>query len=104
MIDEAYVHQLGQSARANGDTLLAMLADALFSDINRARRWTTALVEFADQTPDNRGVMQKCAAKWVPLAETASDAYCLALPDNPDASTKAKDAVRNFREGLGFSV
>ena len=48
--------------------------------------------------------MQKWVAKWVPLAVKAIDAYCLALPDNPDASTKAKDAVRNFREGLGFSV
>ncbi|MDA0230759.1 MAG: aromatic/alkene monooxygenase hydroxylase subunit beta [Proteobacteria bacterium] len=104
VIDEAYVRQLGQSARVNGDTLLAMLADAQFSDIDRSRRWTTALVKFADQTPDNKAVMQQWVAKWVPLAEKAIDAFCLALPDNPDATTTAKDAARNFRETLGFNA
>ncbi len=102
--DEAFLRQLGRSARRNGDALLAQLLDAQWIDSERARRWTAALVDFARGREGNDSVLADWLAKWAPLGEAAIDAYCAALPDNPEAARQAKAAAREFRAGLGFSV
>lgn len=101
--DEAFLRQLGRSARRNGDALLAQLLDAQWSDSERARRWTAALVDFARKKKGNDSVLADWLAKWTPLGDAAIDAYCAALPDNPEAARQAKAAAREFRVGLGFA-
>ena len=102
--DEAFLRQLGRSARRNGDALLAQLLDAQWIDSERARRWTAALVDFARQREGNDSVLADWLAKWAPLGDAAIDAYCAALPDAPEAAATAKTAAREFRAGLGFAV
>lgn len=101
--DEAFLRQLGRSARRNGDALLAQLLDAQWIDSERARRWTAALVDFARQREGNDSVLADWLAKWAPLGDAAIDAYCAALPDNPEAAEAAKAAAREFRAGLSFA-
>ncbi len=103
-IDEAFLRQFAQAARRNGDTLLAMLADAQMLDSERHRRWSTELVDFALQNEGNRKVLDEWVAKWVPLADRAIDAFCAALPDVPDAALEAKRRAKAFRAGLGFDI
>lgn len=102
--DEAFFRQFGASARRNGDMLVHFLGDAALRDAERSRRWSTALVELALKNPANRKVIQGWFDKWVPLAEKAVDAFCAALPDNPDGAKEAKKATRAFRASLGFSA
>lgn len=103
-LDEAFLRQLGHSARRNGDTLLAQLLDAQWLDSERCRRWTEALVAFARDGAGNDAALADWVAKWVPLGDAAIDAYCAALPDAPGAAAAAKDAARVFRASLGFTV
>ena len=101
--DEAFIHQLGRAARRERDTLLAQLLDAQWTDSERARRWTGALVEFACGTADNAALMDGWVAKWAPLGDAAIDAYCAALPDGTGAAQEARGAARAFRASLGFT-
>ena len=71
-------------------------------DRERSRRWTKALVEFADQRPGNREAMAGWLETWVPLAERAAEAYCAGLPGADAAAATA--AARAFRAELGFST
>ena len=103
-LDEAFIRQLGQSARRNRDSLLAQLLDAQWIDTERSRRWTKALVEFARRTDGNPAVMADWVAKWAPLGDAAIEAYCAALPDNPEATATAQAAARGFRGALGFAA
>lgn len=103
-LDEAFIRQLGRSARRNQDALLAQLLDAQWIDSERARRWTAALVAFARQTDGNAAVLAAWVDKWAPLGDAAIEAYCAALPDNPDAAATAKAAARGFRGALGFAA
>jgi toluene monooxygenase system protein E len=101
-IDEAFARQLGLCARREGDGLLRLLSEAQLADSQRARRWTTALVEFALQTDGNKDVLAGWVANWAPLGDAAIDAYCAALPDAADAAADAKRAAEAFRAGLGL--
>jgi toluene monooxygenase system protein E len=100
--DEACLRQLAVSARRNGDQLLALMNEAALVDSERSRRWTKALVEHILGNPRNRAVMARWIDTWVPIAERAIDGYCMVLPDNPDASAKAKRATAEYRAQLGF--
>lgn len=102
--DEAFIRQLGRSARRNGDGLLAQLLDAQWQDSERARRWTRALVDFARGRDGNDAVLAGWVAKWAPLGDAAIAAYCAGLPDNADAAETAIAAARDFRASLGFSL
>ena len=101
-IDEAFVRQLGQAAHRAGDGLLRQLLDAQQADSVRARNWSAALVALALQTDGNKQVLADWVAKWAPLGDAASDAFCAALPDAGDAAAQAKDEAEAFRAGLGL--
>jgi len=103
-IDEAFLRQFAQAARREGDTLLAMLADAALVDSERHRRWTKALVDFALQRDENRRVIGDWLSKWAPLGDKAIEAFCEALPDSPEAAKTATRAAKAFRAELGFDV
>ncbi|MCE1236309.1 MAG: aromatic/alkene monooxygenase hydroxylase subunit beta [Hyphomicrobiales bacterium] len=101
-VEEAVLRGLGQTARHNGDTLLALLGDAQLLDADRHRRWTTALVKMALEVEGNREALSGWLAKWAPLGDAAIDAYCRRLPDARDAAGAARDAAAAFRRGLGL--
>jgi toluene monooxygenase system protein E len=101
-IDEAVLRRLGESARHNGDTLLGLLTDAQLIDAARHRRWISALVKMALETPGNLELIQGWIAKWEPLADKAIDAYCAGLPDVANGAEAAKVAARDFRRSLGL--
>lgn len=101
-IEESVLRRLGESARHNGDMLLALLTDAQLIDSARHRRWIAAFVRMALETPGNLELIQGWIAKWEPLADKAIDAYCAALPDVPEAAASARAATRDFRRSLGL--
>lgn len=102
--DEACLRQFAATARRNGDTLLALLADAQLRDMERHRRWTSALVRFLLTQENNFQVLEEWVHKWVPLGDAAINAFCAALPDSPTAADDAKRDVWAFRAGLGFTA
>jgi toluene monooxygenase system protein E len=57
----------------------------------------------AVETDGNSTVLQKLVDKWAPLGDAAIEAYCSAIPDSPDATADAKEAVSNFRQSLGLN-
>jgi toluene monooxygenase system protein E len=101
-IEEAVLRKLGESARHNGDTLLGLITDAQLIDAARHRRWISALVKMALETPGNQEIIKGWIEKWEPLADQAIEAYCAALPDVSDAANTAKAATRDFRRSLGL--
>jgi toluene monooxygenase system protein E len=101
-IEEALLTQLGNTARAQGDTLLGLLTQAQMLDATRHRRWAGDLVKMALETDGNKAVIEGWVAKWTPLADAAIDAYCAALPDSPNAAENAKAATRAVRAGMGL--
>jgi toluene monooxygenase system protein E len=103
-VDEAYLRQLGQSARCQGDTLLGLLCDAQLIDSERTRRWSKALVDFVLAKDGNQAVIEGWLRKWVPLGDAAIVAYCAALPDSPEAAGAATAAARAWRKSLGFAA
>ena len=102
-VDEAVFRELGTSARRSGDLLLALLNDAALRDSERSRRWTAAFVAHCLEEPANRDVITGWLAHWAPLGNRAIDAYCAALPENPEGAERAKAAASSFRSSLGFS-
>lgn len=101
-VEEAVLRGLGEAARHNGDTLLGLLTDAQLLDAQRHRRWAAELVRLALEQPSNRDVLAGWIRKWEPLADDAIKAYRAALPDAGDASARAIEAARQFRQGLGI--
>jgi len=103
--EEALLTQLGELARASGDTLLGLLTQAQMRDAERHRRWSTALVKMALETQGNRDVFDGWLAHWVPLADAAIDRYCAAFSSEGTAAAEAaKDAAAAFRRNAGVGT
>lgn len=100
-LEECVLRRLGESARHHNDTLLGMLTDAQHIDATRHRRWAAALVRVACDVPGNEETIRQWVDKWTPLADRAIEAYCAALPDQPDAARISIQATRDFRRSLG---
>jgi toluene monooxygenase system protein E len=101
-VEEAVLRGLGQAGRHNGDTLLGLLTDSQLGDGQRHRRWATALVKLALDTPSNKAVLTDWLRRWVPLADAAIDGYCAQLTDAPQTAAQAKEALRAFHRSLGL--
>jgi toluene monooxygenase system protein E len=101
-VDEALFRELGVSARRSNDMLLALLNDAALRDSDRSRRWTAAFVAHCLKNPDNRAVFQRWIAKWAPFGDRAIEAFCGALPENPEGADRAKKAAAAFRTSVGL--
>lgn len=96
---------LGEVGRRNGDTLLGLLTDAQWVDVQRHRRWASALVRMMFTQPNNQAVLAEWVKRWEPLADQAIAAYCAALLDAPEATPavqSAQAATREFRRGVGL--
>jgi toluene monooxygenase system protein E len=101
-IDAAYLRELGASSRLHQDTLTAMLIDNQLKDSARSCRWTAALVKHCLTVPENAAVIAQWLEKWVPLANSAIDSFCTALPDSARAAQSAKENCRTFWHDLGL--
>jgi toluene monooxygenase system protein E len=101
-IEETLLRKFGDVARHNGDTLLGMLTDNQLLDATRHRTWVTALVKMTLEKPGNAEVIKGWIAKWEPLAEKATQAFCAALPDVPDAAATATQGRHDFQRSLGL--
>ena len=100
-LDAAFMRQLGQAARAEGDALTAMLLDAQLADSQRSRRFSGALVRFlCDHDGRNKAVFDEWLAKWAPLGDRAIEAYCGVLDSSGGAADAARRDAREFRTGL----
>jgi hypothetical protein len=70
LADEITLRQFAVVARCLGADLDALIADNLFLDAERSRRWTTALTRFVIAADDrNRRHLQALVAKWRPQAD-----------------------------------
>jgi toluene monooxygenase system protein E len=73
--DALFNEQLSALARANGDGLLALMADDFALDAARHRATAQALVQYAVVArPELRDQLQAWVSKWLPLADAAIDA------------------------------
>jgi hypothetical protein len=65
LADELFLKEFGEVARLQGDELDAMIADNLFLDAQRSRRWTIgACRALIDAQAENRSVLQAQLAQW----------------------------------------
>jgi len=72
--DHITLLQLARLARAQGDELDALIADNLFKDAERSRRWTAACARFLIAGGDgNRPALLEALARWRALGEAAID-------------------------------
>lgn len=101
-VAESVLSKLGESARHNNDILLGLVTDAQLIDAARHRRWISAFIRMALETPSNLEIIRGHIAKWEPLADKAIETYCGVLPDVIDAAATAKTATRDFRHFLGL--
>jgi toluene monooxygenase system protein E len=99
-VEEA-LRQLARASRKYGDTLLALLIDNQLRDGDRSRRWSTSLIQFALERPENAPVIAGWIEKWCALSAKALDSYCGGMPDLESAGTIAKGNVATFHRGLG---
>lgn len=103
-VEQALLVQLGDLARAHGDTLLGLLTQAQMRDAERHRRWSAALVKMALEVSKNQAVIEAHLDRWVPLADAAINNYCASfLSDGEEAAIAARAATKDFRKTLGFS-
>ncbi len=96
------LRELGTTSRHYGDQLLALLADNQLRDSDRSRRWSAQLVEFCREVEGNTIVIDGWIEKWMPLARTAIETYCAALPESDGAAVSAIARVEAFHRSLGL--
>lgn len=103
-VDECLMARLGAVARRHGDSLLGMLTDAQLRDSDRSKRWSRALLKFIAAEDRNLGHIETLVRKWLPLAEQAVSAYCLALPDGEEHRRAAIAGLRDFIGTCGVAA
>jgi toluene monooxygenase system protein E len=112
LADEITLRQFAVVARHLGADLDALIADNLFLDAERSRRWTAALTRFAIAgDPTNRTRLAALVGKWRPVAdeilETGSGLLCCNLSE-PEFATRianaATSAWRNFLDEAAVPI
>jgi toluene monooxygenase system protein E len=84
--DRLTLHGFATAARAAGDELDALIADNLYKDAERSRRWTIACTRFLIAgAPDNRAALLETLARWRPLGQAA-----IAAATSPEAASDAR--------------
>jgi toluene monooxygenase system protein E len=112
LADEITLRQFAVVARRLGTDLDALIADNLFLDAERSRRWTAALSRFAIAgNHANRDHLLTLVAKWRPLAdeivETGSHLFG-SVPSGSGSAGQMAAAVagawRNFLDEAGLQT
>jgi len=106
LADELTLRHFAAVARHLGAELDALVADNLFLDAERSRRWTAALTRFAiAQDSVNRGRLDALIAKWRPIAaeilQTGHRRLGSFLPGPDCADPIAAAAAGAWRRFLG---
>jgi toluene monooxygenase system protein E len=92
--DRITLHHFANQARALGDELDALIADNLYKDAARSRRWTVACTRFLIAGDDaNRAALLETLARWRALGDAviAGGAALLAACPGADAHAIAAD-------------
>ncbi|HET6307455.1 MAG TPA: toluene hydroxylase, partial [Rhodopila sp.] len=105
LADEITLRQFAAVARLLGADLDALIADTLFLDAERSRRWTIALCRFAiAENAANTEHVFGLLARWRPLADeilaTGSDLLSAFVPDPAAAGQIATTAFNAWRDVL----
>jgi hypothetical protein len=109
LADEITLRQFAAVARRLGCDLDALIADNLFLDAERSRRWTAALTRFAIAgNRANREHLLALVSKWRPLAneivETGGHLFgSFPRTDGPIAAA-VSGAWRNFLDEAGVQI
>jgi hypothetical protein len=112
LADEITSRRFAVVARHLGADLDALIADNLFLDAERHRRWTTALVRFAIAgSPTNRKHLGALIAKWRPLAEEVMatggrllGSFSSGLNSADEIADLVAAAWRDFLGGTGLQI
>ncbi len=74
LADELFLHAFAQQAHQHGCHMDAMLADNLYLDAQRSRRWTAELCkELIAVDAGNQAVLMECLSAWRPLGDRMLD-------------------------------
>ena len=106
LADELTLRQFAVVAGRLDTELDALMANHLFLDAERSRRWSAALARFAiAEDSANRGRLQALIAKWRPIAgeivETGSRLLVSFLPGPNSADQIANEAEGAWQSFLG---
>jgi Methane/Phenol/Toluene Hydroxylase len=75
LADELFLRAFAEQARHHGCHTDAMLADNLYLDAQRSRRWTVELCKaLIEVDSGNQAVLMECLAAWRPLGDSMVDA------------------------------
>jgi toluene monooxygenase system protein E len=103
-LDDLWLRQLADVARANGDDETWLLLSNLQADARRCRRWSEALAKYALQKrPENASVLGKWVAKWAPRADDAVAGLAsliATLPERPSSEQEARARAVRARTSL----
>jgi hypothetical protein len=70
--DRITLHEFAKIARNQGDELDALIADNLYKDAERSRRWTIACTRFLINAAEgNRAALLEALSRWRKLGEAA---------------------------------
>ncbi|HEY0801523.1 MAG TPA: toluene hydroxylase [Steroidobacteraceae bacterium] len=112
LADEITLRQFAAVTRRLGTDLDALVADHLFLDAERSRRWSAALTRFAIAGDGaNREHLLRLIVKWRPIAdeilETGSRLLGSLLPGphaTGEIATAARTAWQDFLAGAGLQI
>jgi toluene monooxygenase system protein E len=111
-LDDLWLRQLGELARANGDDQTWLLLRNLQLDSHRCQRWSAALAAYAiARRPDNAAVLRRWIDVWAPRADEAVAGLAPVLATMPEKPRPARETCEGARQaratflaGIGLSV
>jgi toluene monooxygenase system protein E len=84
-LDDVWLRQLGEAARANGDDETWLLLSNVQLDAQRSKRWSVALARYAiEKRAENAAVLKKWVDRWSPRADDAVAAIAPILATMPE--------------------
>jgi hypothetical protein len=112
LADELTLRQFAVVARHLNAELDALVADNLFLDADRSRRWTAALTRFAiADNSANREHLQALVAKWRPIGDEVLGtwsrmlgSFSAGLTSSGQIATAAACAWRDFLQAAGLKA
>ena len=107
LCDEIFLKRFARVAEKLDDPLDSLIADDLYRDSERARRWSVAFCKHAIAAdPNNRAVLMKAVAKWrqagEDIIEAGAELITRQTPDIVAGVTAAE--IRSFLKTLHLSA
>jgi toluene monooxygenase system protein E len=110
-LDDLWLRQLGELARANDDDQTWLLLCNLQLDAQRCQRWSAALARYAiAKFPENAALLRRWIHVWAPRADDAVAGLARIVattPERPRSEADTCDGARRARsallEGIGLA-